>query len=317
MKHCIMTVDVEGHKGSDPVSHLIYGITPDGKKCGIDRIMDICDVYGMKALFFVDIAEAWDYGEEKIAGVLRHIKERNHDVGVHIHPDHMTDPKRLFLWEYSKEEQREIIRKCTDFYTAVLGEKPKAFRAGKYGANADTLDILAECGYQADFSEFYGQKWCGINPPCTKVRPVVLKNGIKEYPVSAYRSFSCKWYSRNDKIDTGMPFGEFCLATEAILKETDLLVLFAHSFSFLNWRREPNEPRLVESKCTYMEREFEYILKNRKVKNVSLDELLALNLAKEDTGSLPATTGFRPFLYFCKRAWNVLMMRINVKLQRV
>ena len=141
--YTIFTVDVEGHVGSDPVGHLIYGETADGKLCGIDMLMDTIDRYKMRGLFFVDIAEAWDYGEDKIAGVLKHIEGRGHDVGVHIHPDHMADRKRLFLSEYSKEEQYEIISKCTNFYEKVLGHKPLAFRAGKYGANRETLDILA------------------------------------------------------------------------------------------------------------------------------------------------------------------------------
>ena len=157
----IFTVDVEGHVGNDPIRHLIYGETSDGKEYGIDMIMDLLDRNGIRGLFFVDIAEAWDYGEEGVCSVLRHIKDRGHDVGVHIHPDHMADKRRSFLHEYSYDEQYDIIRKCTDFYEDVLKERPEAFRAGKYGANRDTLDILARLGYAADFSQFYGQK-CNV-----------------------------------------------------------------------------------------------------------------------------------------------------------
>lgn len=55
----IMTVDVEGHIGRDPVGSLIYGICQNGKFHGIDEEMDIFDKYGVKGIFFVDIAEAW------------------------------------------------------------------------------------------------------------------------------------------------------------------------------------------------------------------------------------------------------------------
>ena len=74
-----MTVDVEGHAGKDPVAHLIMGESVDGSRYGIDKLMDIFDRHKITALFFVDVAEAWDYGEGKLATVLRHIKERGHD----------------------------------------------------------------------------------------------------------------------------------------------------------------------------------------------------------------------------------------------
>ena len=53
--------------------------------------MDVCDTYNVKALFFLDFAEAWDYGCDKIKEVVKLILKRGHDIGVHIHPDHMLD----------------------------------------------------------------------------------------------------------------------------------------------------------------------------------------------------------------------------------
>ena len=92
----IVTIDTEGHDGKDPISKLILGQTEKGRY-GIEYIMDILDEFDVKALFFVDFAEAWDYGEEKVRNVVDIIKKRGHHVGVHIHPDHMADNKRLFL----------------------------------------------------------------------------------------------------------------------------------------------------------------------------------------------------------------------------
>ena len=74
VKKVIFTVDVEGHDGSDPVEHLIYG-NVGGEKCGIDLIMDLCDKYSVKGIFFVDIAEAFHYGKEKIADALLYAKD--------------------------------------------------------------------------------------------------------------------------------------------------------------------------------------------------------------------------------------------------
>ena len=91
MKKAIFTVDTEGHDGVDPVRYLIFGETKNGEKAGIPLIMDMLDQFNAKGLFFVDFAEAWHYGKEKIIAVVQYIRERGHDVGVHIHPDHMAD----------------------------------------------------------------------------------------------------------------------------------------------------------------------------------------------------------------------------------
>lgn len=128
-KKVIFTIDVEGHIGTDPVDKLIYGKI-DGKSYGIELIMDICDQYDIRALFFVDVAEAFHYGEKKIADVISTIRKRGHDVGVHIHPDHMCDKNNLFLSKYSINEQEKIIEKCTAFLRA-LQEKAKSIQSGK------------------------------------------------------------------------------------------------------------------------------------------------------------------------------------------
>lgn len=259
MKKVILTIDTEGHDGLDPVKNLIWGKTDEGL-FGIDRIMDICDTHNINALFFVDFAEAWDYGEDKITEVVTHILGRGHDVGVHIHPDHMADKNRLFLWEYTKNEQFDIIKRCTDLYSKITGEQPLAFRAGKYGANRDTLDIVSELGYQYEFSQFYGQKWCGIKPPITINTPCKYK-GITEIPVTVYESISIGSFKRIDKIDATMNFHEYIYVMSKMKKLTDnlVIVLFYHSFSMLNWRENPDNISFDESEEKKFISAIEYI----------------------------------------------------------
>lgn len=84
MQKVIVTIDTEGHKGKDPVDKLIWGNTKDGKY-GIERIMEEFETVGVHILFFLDFAEAWDYGEEKIRQVADCILSRGHDIGVHIY----------------------------------------------------------------------------------------------------------------------------------------------------------------------------------------------------------------------------------------
>lgn len=319
----IFTVDVEGHVGDDPVEHLIYGKTADGRLCGIDMLMDVLDQYRMKGLFFVDIAEAWDYGENKIANVLKHIKERNHDVGVHIHPDHMADRKRLFLSEYTREEQYQIIKKCTDFYTQVLGTAPLAFRAGKYGANRETLDILAELGYKADFSEFYGQRWCHIDPPVAKVNVQKLDSGIIEIPVTSYRSLDYSFYSRYDKMDCGQIFPEFETLFEKLEEnKNDIAVMFAHSFSCINWRRTPNRPKYQKSHKKRLEKQIKYVYEKMSASEI-LDLQRTIDIYKNKESSeigeeaIISLKGFKPLFWFFGRVRGLLKSRLDIKYRKM
>lgn len=274
MKNVILTIDTEGHDGENPIDKLIWGKAADGKEYGINHIMDICDSYSIKALFFVDMAEAWDYGKDKIAKVTTHIRNRGHDVGVHIHPDHMADKNRLFLWEYTKEEQRDIIMKCTDLYKEILGEPPLAFRAGKYGANYDTLDILDELGYKFDFSQFYGQKWCGINPPVTITMPARYKN-IIEIPVTVFRSFKLDKLIRFDKVDITMDRSEYKYIMNRIASDNRNIIisLFYHSFSMLDWRENPDNPDFSLKEENKFIEALKYVHESKSFRFLSLSEL--------------------------------------------
>ena len=313
MKNVIITIDTEGHVGSDPVEHLIWGKTSKKEEYGINRIMDICDSFSAKALFFVDVAEAWDYGKEKIAEVIRHIRKRGHDVGVHIHPDHMADRNRLFLWEYCKEEQREIITKCTNLYTEITGDFPVAFRAGKYGADRDTLDILDELGYKFDFSQFYGQKWCGINPPVCMTLPNKYKN-IIELPVTIFRSMKFWKLKRYDKVDAVMDSAEFRHILDRIAADKrDIIVsLFYHSFSILDWKENPDEPCLNCKEEKKFVNTLKYVNKSGNFRFLSLSNLvensetIKCGESEDLVENIISTKGFLRSAYFTfRRAYRI------------
>lgn len=283
MKSVIVTVDTEGHVGADPIRHLVYGATENGRY-GVEYIMDIFDEVHAKVLFFVDFAEAWDYGHDKIERVVRTIIERGHDVGVHIHPDHMADKQRAFLWQYSHEEQFEIIKKCTELYTEIVGRRPLSFRAGKYGANRDTLDILCELGYKYDFSQFYHQKWCGIKPAITINSPVRYKN-LVEFPVTMHRSLKLLGYSRYDKVDIeSMIPGELRYALDQITKQNFPVVvtLFLHSFSLMEWAAHPDNPARSDEKINKLEEAIKSVSEKRELEYICEADLADITPVSEN-----------------------------------
>ena len=273
----IVTIDTEGHDGTDPISKLIMGETSAGRY-GIERIMDELDAFGIKALFFVDFAEAWDYGEEKVRRVVDTILLRGHNIGVHIHPDHMADKKRLFLWEYSFDEQYDIIKKCTDLYEKMVGKKPLSFRAGKYAANMDTLNILCDLGYQYDFSSFYHQQWCGIDPSFTVNAPCEYRTLI-EFPVTMHSTFQLGPINREDKIDIEiMSKGEMRYALDQVIKQDFpvIITLFFHSFSLLNWRKQPDYPQLNNKKLSKLRNALSYATRHETIDFIKEGDLGAI-----------------------------------------
>ena len=317
MKKVIVTIDTEGHEGTDPVRHLIWGETKRDGMCGVPKIIEECDKVGAKALFFVDLAAAWHFGKDSIAEVMKYIVEHGHDVGVHIHPDHMADPNRMFLFDYSYDEQYEIIKKCTDLYEDILGVKPIAFRAGKYAANHDTLNILAKLGYKADFSEFYGQKWCGINPPVTGDSTVQLKSGLVEIPVISYENHCWKMFHRHDKLDINLSRSEHTYVLKQIEKQEGIqnVSLFVHSFSFLNWRTRINNPTLNRKTFQNFRFALERIYKSESYQFSDLNEILTDRYSQSKDGNAVFSIGgiYALWFYF-QKGLRVILMRTQAKL---
>lgn len=318
MRKIILTIDTEGPRGSDPVLYQIWGKTAKYGYCGISKIMDICDTFGIKALFFVDIPEIWDYGYEKIRDVILDIKRRGHDVGVHVHPHHMPNENRHFLFDYSKEEQYHIIKKCTEQYINITGERPLSFRAGKYGANRDTLDIINNLGYKYDFSEFYSQKWCGIVPEIAYVLPRKYKN-LVEFPVTIFKSFSLKGvYQRYDKLEVVDIPDEIChiLDKYSKMQQDGVITLFMHSFSFLNYLDTPDAPTLNKRSLKNFIKVLNYIKSSGKFDFIAERDLIDTNVFENDSkDNIVTTSSFVLQLkYLLIRSWQIRKYNKPVKM---
>ncbi len=307
MKYAIITVDTEAPAGSNPIETLIKGKLSDGKMYGIEKLMEMFAKHDYTGLFFVDMAEAWDNGKDKIADVIRIIKNEGHDVGVHIHPDHMADPLRRFLWEYTYEEQFKIIQQCTDFYMDVVGVKPISFRAGRYGANDDTIKILDKLGYKYDFSEFPHNKRCRMTFDMTynQVKKIPHTN-LKEIPVSVFKSFNTPFYSRFDKIDVAQSLSEYKKVLRQF-NDNQMIVFFAHSFSLLDWRRNPDNPKFNKNTSNKIENMLMALNENniRVISEESITEVPSCN----NDGFISMASGFQQYVYFAKRAYITIKER--------
>lgn len=318
MKKLLLTVDTEGVRGIDPVRYQIWGDIGDGEHYGIPRIIDICDKYNIKALFFVDIAEVWHFGDEKIKEVIDYIIKKGHDVGVHIHPHHMPNESRHFLYEFSRGEQYDIIKKCTDKFIEMVGTPPTSFRAGKYSANYDTLDILDELGYKYDFSEFYSQKWCGIEPEIAYILPQQYK-GLVEFPVSIYKSLEIPMiYERYDKFEITSNFSELKYVLNKYLKTNndEVLILFLHSFSFIDFLDTPDKPTFNERNEKNAILLLDFLSNSNDFEFLSETDLDKININAKDCESniVLISNPFYALLYFYLRAWKIIKTNRNAQI---
>ena len=311
-QNVLISIDVEAPIGKNGVEKLIYGKV-NGREYGINHIMNILDLYKIKGLFFVDIAEAWEYGEDAVKKVLMDIDKRGHDVGVHLHPDRMADKARRYLWQYSYSEQYDLIKKCTAFYIETLKKKPKSFRAGRYGANTDTIDILSKLGYEIDMSMYYGmKKRCQIDGKYETVNCIKRMGSVLEIPVTVFKSFDLFGYVRFDKIDESMPLGEFRYVLNKAEQENsvDIISFFMHSFSFMNWRSNPEQPQFSNRNDKRIKQMIEYC----RVREYDfLDEEKCIALEENKTTSrkiLDTSRGLKPIYYDFVRAHKIIKEKL-------
>lgn len=147
MKKIFLTVDTECHD-INHVNQYIYG-KKGTKEYGIVKILELAKEYKIPVNFFLDVGECRKYGKSFIKEIVDIIHSYNQPVFFHLHPDYISDDSsRTYLWEYSKEEQREIILNALEDYKSFVHLEDKLiFRAGRYGVNSDTYDILSELEY--------------------------------------------------------------------------------------------------------------------------------------------------------------------------
>jgi peptidoglycan/xylan/chitin deacetylase (PgdA/CDA1 family) len=171
----LITVDVEAHRVLDEISG------PESDSLG--AILASLRRFGCRATFFVDLCEVPTWGEKFMREVCDRIQDAGQDVQLHAHPHHLTgDRNRWLLSEYTRQEQAGILDYAIEQYRKFLGTMPLAFRAGGFGANRDTLELLAERGVAIDCSLMQGWRGCDLRAPLAGV-PFVL-HGIREIPLT-------------------------------------------------------------------------------------------------------------------------------------
>lgn len=121
---------------------------------GIPQVQALFEKYNVRPTYLLNYAFA---SNEKAVGYFKSISDRC-EIGAHMHPWN-TPP--LTIEESKKndypsnlpyERQYEKIKTVTDILTKAFHKPPTAYRAGRFGFNEDTKDILISLGYLVDTS---------------------------------------------------------------------------------------------------------------------------------------------------------------------
>lgn len=146
---------------------------------GALRIAEILKYNGIRGVFFCDYFEIYKHGD-KVKEVIKKLS-LDHDVELHAHPGHKVG-KYCYMVDFSFEKQFEYIKEGRTIFND-LGIIPKAYRAGAYSINKNTLKALEANSIFIDSSVFPFDKRSKIK---TIPNEIIKIGQILELPINIF-----------------------------------------------------------------------------------------------------------------------------------
>lgn len=218
----------------------IFG-TYNSRGYGIPLIMDILEEHGFRGTFFTEVFCSYVLDPAEVSRVFRYIQDRGHDVQLHVHPIYRfyrdmrsgRPPRQVdLMFQLSPSEQQDFIGEAVSLFQQFSGCRPRAFRAGCFGASEATLRALRDNGVEIDssYNLSYLDRTCGF-----RVRPLnapTVIDGIHEFPVTVFRVAGCSGFKPLEI--SAVSVAEILAAIQSLRKAGCYdVVLLLHSFSLL------------------------------------------------------------------------------------
>jgi hypothetical protein len=151
--------------------------------------------HGLKATYFVDPLFSYALGLPALRKVVDAIADHRQEVGLHLHPEWLTDPRCVglprfagpLLSAYEEPEQDALIRAGAHRLAEAGARNVVAFRAGSWGANQATLRALKRQGFRFDSSlnACFAPSFSDLPARGALARPVEV-GGVWEVPVTTF-----------------------------------------------------------------------------------------------------------------------------------
>jgi hypothetical protein len=175
----IVTIDVEEDNwGYDYAEFTLENIRM------IPRIQSLLDQYGIKPTYLVSYHVACcNWAVDILAKIL---SENKCEIGSHLHPwttppvteviNEINSMLKNLPYELQAAKLTTLTRKIAD----AFGERPRSFRAGRWGLGLNTIKALVDCGYRVDSSVTPTISWKqdgdGPNYPEVRLAPYWLSS---------------------------------------------------------------------------------------------------------------------------------------------
>lgn len=254
-RYALLTIDTEAlpkRAASDHVKRLMWGEHANGT-AGVREMCGIADDVGAKLVFFVDPCGAYHCLDE-LADVIRWLDGAGQDVQLHSHSDYLPPTfwtehgfayRPRFLNQYDAEKALFTMRHFSAFLSGITGKAVRAFRAGSFRWNADTIRALHGVGIPLSFNNSmhaFQSGQCVYGEPTNL--PYLWSNGVIEVPVTEYKyplfPFGREWWGRlqfPSLACIGRPLG-MLRKVWTRGREDSFLVMLLHSWSLLYWDDE-------------------------------------------------------------------------------
>ena len=207
---------------------------------------------GLKAVFFVEALHAGVLGDAFLLETVELVQGSGHDVELHLHTEWLEayditpvgGRQGRNMKDFSETDQLALIEMGLENLRRCGADNVKAFRAGNYGANRDTLKALRRAGIAIDSSYNFAflDSDCGLDLGGQLTANTEVE-GVLEVPVTCFE----------DRPGHMRPM-QICAVSLAEMKHVVAgadaaghpdVVMVSHGFEFMNRARTKPDPVLV------------------------------------------------------------------------
>lgn len=239
---------------------------------GLPYQLETLDRHALKATFFVDPLFSFALGLGTLKAVVSMIEDHGQSVGLHLHPEWLTDPRCKglprfrgpILSAYSVVDQARLVEIGWARLVEAGAHPVPAFRAGSWGADLPTLHVLQNLGIRVDSSLNAHQE---VSFPSfarrEQVQEPVTIEGVVELPLSRFRDALTRGGKPLSCVGVSAQEIEFVL-NDAWQSGRTAAVIVLHSNEFVRterlWAdRTPDVRRVIvrrfERLCRFLEKE--------------------------------------------------------------
>lgn len=236
-----ITIDTENPQNAllKDVYHTDTLLLPERGHYGPRYLLRMFEEYHIRASWFLNVYEEYWCGDRIIGRLCELLRAHGQDIQLHTHPVWLMDKerrKKIFMSQYSLEEQIFILEKGREEIYRLSGMYPTAHRGGGYGVNDSTLQALARTPMKVDASLLAVSPHCMLRS--NHINAIHKLKGVLEFPVSCYQVWDypkCLFHRGAPKYKSDLNYSslqDLISCCEQMLKfGMPYLNIFMHSFS--------------------------------------------------------------------------------------